>query len=63
MTKEEKALLDSLGECWNQFTKLSDWVIDGARSCDTKDFEFHIHALQNIVLARNTMREIADSEE
>jgi hypothetical protein len=52
MTNEEKALLAKLGEVYNQFQALP--ILHGA---DLPEFAMHLHALQNIVLARVALRQ------
>jgi hypothetical protein len=47
MTEKEVKIMQDLGECWNQFLSLPE-----KHPSDKQDFMFHIHALQNIILAR-----------
>lgn len=51
MTQRERDLFEKLGHCYNDFIGL-----DQLHQADNRDFEFHIHALQNIVLSRDGMR-------
>ncbi len=51
MSEDEKRLLESLGYCWNDFCELEQ-----QHPSDADDFLFHLHALQRIVMARETRR-------
>lgn len=51
MTKKEKEVLDLSAELWNKFLQLDEIHPD-----DVPEFRFHIHALQNIVFAREGLR-------
>lgn len=51
MTDQEKKVLELTKDVWNDFLKLPEQHKD-----DEHDFRFHIHALQNIVLAREGVR-------
>lgn len=51
MTKKENNLLNLTAKTWNAFLKLPVYNGD-----DLNDFRFHIHALQNIILARKAIR-------
>lgn len=55
MNAHEKALLAKLGECANEFAALGP-----QHPADPADFAFHIHALQNIVMARGMARQHPD---
>lgn len=57
MTKEERELLADLGNCYNKFIEMPI-----LHHSDQGDFCFHIHALQNIVFARDGMRNIDNIE-
>lgn len=47
MTEEEKKVLKILGQAWNSFIELPI-----CHSSDRNEFNFSIHALQNIILSR-----------
>jgi hypothetical protein len=47
LTKEEKDLLDKISEAWNDFLKLPTLHAD-----DVIEYRQHVHAIQNIILAR-----------
>lgn len=51
MTKQENKVLKASAELWNQFLKLPVQYKD-----DQNDFRFHLHALQNIILARKNKK-------
>lgn len=51
MTDQEKKVLELTKDVWNTFLELPEQHED-----DEHDFRFHIHALQNIVLAREGVR-------
>jgi hypothetical protein len=52
MRNEEKELVELLGECWNKFHAMPE-----LHPCDRQEFVFHIHALQNMVYAREGYRQ------
>ncbi|HYH15933.1 MAG TPA: hypothetical protein VD794_11960 [Flavisolibacter sp.] len=54
MTQEEKDIVILLGEAFNKFNAL-----EALHPSDKPDFCNHIHALQNIVFAREGMRQYA----
>lgn len=55
LTYEEKALIESLSYAYNYFSEI---VADGpSRTDDMREVAFHIHALQNMVLAQAAARE------
>lgn len=43
----EQTIVDNLGEVWNQFNLLAALNED-----DDKDFRYHIHSLQRMIMAR-----------
>jgi hypothetical protein len=47
MTKEEKKVFFASGELYSSFTRLKK-----LHPSDQREVEFHIHAIQNIILAR-----------
>lgn len=51
MTEQENKVIGLTRDMWNAFLELSVQSPD-----DTQEFRFHIHALQNIVLAREGVR-------
>jgi hypothetical protein len=51
MTDKEQKVLDLTAEAWNSFLQLPEYNED-----DVADFRFHIHAIQNMVLAREGVR-------
>lgn len=51
MTKEEKEVIAISVELWNAFLRMEKYHPD-----DVKDVRFHIHAIQNIVMSRETVR-------
>lgn len=53
---EELQICNELGEIWNHFIRLTS-----AHPDDAIDFKFHIHALQNIVMARSAQRAHRDA--
>lgn len=53
MTPDEKAIARKLGECMREMSQLP--VL---HECDQEDFAFAIHAAQNIILARDGLREM-----
>lgn len=52
MTEEEKEIMELTKEIWNKFLKLPV-----EHSADASELNFHIHAIQNIVLSRVGLRE------
>jgi len=55
MTDQELKVLALTKEAWNEFIQLSVQHQD-----DHNDFRFHIHALQNMILAREGVRKIME---
>lgn len=53
MTEQEIKVLQLTGETWNAFTKLPIIHPD-----DMNDIRYHIHAIQNIIYAREGLRSI-----
>lgn len=51
MNDEEKAALELTADLWNAFCSLSP-----EHPSDKGDIAFHIHAIQNILMARPTWR-------
>lgn len=51
LTDAERALLNLLGEAWNQFC-----LLPAGHPSDASEFKAAIHAAQNIVAARLAMR-------
>lgn len=51
MNEEEKKVIDVSAELWNSFLKLEKYHPD-----DIHDVRFHIHAIQNIVMGREAVR-------
>lgn len=58
MVPEELKLMGISTDLWNEFLKLPKTYDD-----EVHDFRFHIHALQNIILARTGFREMQKTEE
>lgn len=52
MTSEETALVELLGKCFNAFNQLPTYHLS-----DSKEFAQAIHVCQNIVFARDGMRD------
>lgn len=52
MTKEEIEIMELTKEIWNKFLELPI-----EHSADTAELNFHIHAIQNILLSRVGLRE------
>jgi hypothetical protein len=52
MTEEEKLLMDLTGDIWDRFLALPE-----LHPSDGPEFAVHIHALQNMILARVGYRE------
>lgn len=57
MTEQENQLVESLGNCWNQFLQLPE-----LHPCDNQEFMVHIHALQNMVFARDGFRQYCSKQ-
>lgn len=55
MTPQEIKALDSTKEAWVAFMQLPVMHTD-----DQNDFRYHIHALQNIILAREGLRKMEE---
>lgn len=55
MTQQEIKVLELTKETWNAFLELPDQHED-----DNDDFRFHIHAIQNIILAREGVRKMEE---
>ena len=55
MTPQEIKVLDRTKEAWAEFLSLPEEHPD-----DQNEFRFHIHALQNIILAREGMRKLKE---
>jgi hypothetical protein len=53
MTEQEKEILQWTGELWNKFIQLPIMHPD-----DQNEFRFHLHAIQNIVYAREGVRSV-----
>jgi hypothetical protein len=53
MTKQEIRLINSMGNVWNKFLQLPK-----QHPSDQQEFQFHIHALQNIVASREGYRQL-----
>lgn len=51
LTPEELKLAEDLGDIWNRFIALPSFA-----EADSHDFCFHIHALQNLIMARSAVR-------
>lgn len=51
MNDEEKKVITASAELWNAFLKLEKYHPD-----DVHDILFHIHAIQNIVMSREAVR-------
>lgn len=51
MTDQEKSALDKTVELWNDLNALEVFHID-----DMHEVKFHIHAIQNIIMARGYMK-------
>lgn len=54
LTELEEATVNDLSEAWNNYISLPD------NKADTKDFEFHIHALIRIITYRKIARDFPD---
>lgn len=50
MTEQEQKVLDLSASLWNSFIKLNEQ--DFVHPDEVNEFRFHIHALQNMILAR-----------
>jgi hypothetical protein len=57
MTKNEMGVLNLLGVAWDEFVKLPE-----IHPADRNEFMLHIHQAQNIVLARGTLRAMANAK-
>ena len=53
ITEQEHKVIEISADLWNEFRLLPELHAD-----DTRDFRFHIHAIQNIILSRSAYREI-----
>lgn len=54
LTEEEQAVVNALGQCWNRICRI---VGNGpTRSADLNEVVFHVHALQNFVMAQAAAR-------
>jgi len=51
MNREEKKAMELSAELWNQFRQLPELHQD-----DIHEFRFHIHAIQNMIMARPEQR-------
>ena len=51
MTPQENKVLDISADLWNEFVKLPMLHKD-----DNNEFRFHIHAIQNMIMARPQQR-------
>lgn len=58
MTEEEKKLFELTADVWNAFLKLPIQHIS-----DRPEFMVHIHAIQNIILAREGFRNLKQREQ
>ena len=54
-TEDERAAMGRLGEFLNEFKKLPTY-----HSSDLVDVNFHVHAIQNILMARVAVRSMPD---
>lgn len=54
MTKKEKELIKDIGNLQPKFYKLVQE--NGGHDSDLKDFIFHLHAMQRIVMIRDAIR-------
>ena len=55
LTEEEKNLLEDIADCYDQFVaNVVGW--NATRENDLEEIAFHIHALQNAVLAQAAAR-------
>lgn len=55
LVPEEIALCEKLGDCWNDFAAL-----EKMHPADPTEFTAHIHALQNMIIARAAIRAFPD---
>lgn len=55
MTEQENKVIGLTRDIWNKFLELPVQSQD-----DTQEFRFHIHALQNIILAREGVRKLME---
>lgn len=51
LTEQEKKILEASANVWNEFMLLPEQHPD-----DIRDFRFHIHAIQNILLGMSATR-------
>lgn len=59
LTEEEQAVVRELGQCWNRLCRI---VGNGpTRSADLNEVVFHVHALQNFVMAQAAARAYPDT--
>lgn len=57
MTSQEIRVLNLTRDVWNEFLKLPT-----VHPTDQVEFMHHMHALQNILLAREGMRKLAEND-
>lgn len=55
MTQEEIKVIELTKEAWNAFVKLPK-----LHQADEQEFCYHIHALQNMILAREGLRKLRE---
>lgn len=55
MNQEENELLEILADAWNRFSGL-----EALHEWDREEFAHGIHALQNIVMSRQVMKDVRD---
>lgn len=55
MTDQEIKVIDLTKEVWNEFIKLPK-----QHQADEQEFCYHIHALQNMILAREGLRKLRE---
>lgn len=55
LTSKEKEILEISVNLWNEFLLLEEYHED-----DKKDISFHIHAIQNIIMSREAIRNNPD---
>lgn len=53
MTRDERDLVEEIGEIFNMIVRLPK-----QHPSDISEAQFHIHALQNIILARDSYRQL-----
>jgi hypothetical protein len=56
MTGQENKVLALTKEAWNEFLRLPEMHAD-----DVNEFRYHIHAIQNIILAREGLRSLNET--